>query len=80
MKDIEDQNRKKHGDSGPFFVCATTTLQKGSTDNGFVSSCIKCRISVHIPEIEMTTWRNSGAVVVCPRCSGGSVGQMLKTF
>ncbi|MBU4320508.1 MAG: hypothetical protein Q8N12_08400 [Thermodesulfovibrionales bacterium] len=50
MKDTEDQNRKKHGDPGPFFVCAITTLQKGRADDGFVSSCFKCGVSVHIPE------------------------------
>lgn len=80
MKNIEDQNRDKHGDLGPFLVCAITTLQKGSAVDGFVSSCIKCGVSVHIPEKNITKWRDTGAVVVCQRCSGGIIGQILKTF
>lgn len=80
MKDLKSQNIKKYGDPGPFLVCAITSLQKGSTDDGFVSSCFKCGVSVHIPEKEMTNWRNTGATVVCPRCSGGTIGQILETF
>lgn len=70
MKNREDQNRSKHGDPGPFFVCATTSVQKRKTNDGFVSACFKCGASVYIPEKEMTNWRNSGAIAVCPRCSG----------
>jgi hypothetical protein len=71
MKNLENHNKSKHGDPGPFLVCAITTLQKVSADDGFVSSCFKCGSSVHIPEKEMAHWRDTGVSVVCPRCSGG---------
>jgi len=80
MKKLKNQNMEKHGDPGPFLVCATTSLPKGDHKGGFVSSCFKCGASVHIPEKEMTNWRDYGALVVCPRCSGATIGQMLETF
>jgi len=80
MKDFKNENIEKHGDTAPFLVCAITTFQKGSADDGFVSSCFKCGTSVHIPEKEMAHWRDTGASVVYPRCSGGEIGQLLETF
>jgi hypothetical protein len=29
---------------------------------------------------KMADWRDYGALVVCPRCSGGAIGQILETF
>ena len=80
MKGLKNQNIEKHGNPGPFLVCAATSLPKGDNKDGFVSSCFKCGASVHIPEKEMTNWRDYGALVVCPRCSGGAIGQVLETF
>jgi hypothetical protein len=78
MKDLKNQNIERHGDPGPFLVCATTSSPKGDHKDGLVSSCFKCGVSVHIPEKKMTDWRDYGARVVCPRCSGGTIGQILE--
>jgi len=80
MKNLEDKNIKKHGDEGPFLVCAATSLIKKKNKDGFVSACFKCRTPVYIPEKEMVKWRNTGSIVVCPLCSGGKIGQILETF
>jgi hypothetical protein len=80
MKDLKNQNMEKHGDPGPFLVCATNSSPKGNYKDGFISSCFKCGVSVHIHEKEMAHWRDTGASVVCPRCSGEGIGQLLETF
>ena len=63
-------------DSEPFFVCAVVTPER-KTKDGFISACYKCKSPVRIPEKDMTKWRDTGAIVVCPRCSGAEIGQFL---
>jgi len=77
--DLERLNKQKHGDGGPFLVCKTTrspTCQGGYT----FSECFKCNTRVFVSRRHVATWRNTGAVTVCARCSGGKPGSVLATF
>lgn len=68
--------------AGPFLVAEPTELAESQEGYaaGWVTRCFKCRQRVLVPRDLMVDWRNSGAVAVCPTCSGGQVGQILETF
>jgi hypothetical protein len=75
-KHLASLNRAKHGDPGPFLVCG---LAKNTSER-FETACFKCKAEVRVPEGMMVSWRNTGAITVCEKCSGGRVGELLETF
>jgi hypothetical protein len=61
---------------GPFLVCERTEISEVACDNfGSAEKCSKCFEPVLVRDV--IQWRNSGAVTICPTCSGGQPGEIL---